>query len=215
MYPYADTRPQWVTWVCTENVSFLVVIIVCNVRVNSKGITISLLCYSVHFKVVFCSADISRDIILRGIHISRIGVAMTTGGERTRVSADTLVKMAEDSFIASVSYRQIYRHSAFIGTHTSWGYFRWYEPHWRGVSSRDRQSFSRDSNSKSCVVMRVMRISLFPVSKVTVFRVEGDAAVDEGDACLIGRTVIDTSRFHFCYSCLFGPLVNITRFKTQ
>ena len=33
-----------------------------------------------------------------------------TGGERTRVSADTLVKIAEDSFIASVNYRQIYRH---------------------------------------------------------------------------------------------------------
>ena len=38
-----------------------------------------------------------------------------TGGERTRVSADTLVKMAEDSFIDSVNYRQIYRHGAFIG----------------------------------------------------------------------------------------------------
>ena len=38
-----------------------------------------------------------------------------TMGERTRVSADTLVKMAEDSFIASVNYRQFYRHGAFIG----------------------------------------------------------------------------------------------------
>ena len=38
-----------------------------------------------------------------------------TGGERTRVSADTLVKMAEDSFIASVNYRQIWGHCAFIG----------------------------------------------------------------------------------------------------
>ena len=38
-----------------------------------------------------------------------------TGGERTRVSAGTLVKMAEDSFIASVNYRQIYRHGTFIG----------------------------------------------------------------------------------------------------
>ena len=37
------------------------------------------------------------------------------GGERTRVSTDTLVKMAEDSFIASISYRQIYSHGAFIG----------------------------------------------------------------------------------------------------
>ena len=42
-------------------------------------------------------------------------VDVCTGGERTRVSADTLVKMAEDSFIASASYRQIYRHCAFIG----------------------------------------------------------------------------------------------------
>ena len=65
------------------------------------------------------------------------------------------------------------------------------------------------------MVTRVMRISLFPVSRVTVFRVEGDAAVDEGDACLIGQTVIDISRFHFCYSCLFYPRANITRFKTQ
>ena len=38
-----------------------------------------------------------------------------TGGERTRVSANTLVKMTEDSFIASVNYRQIYRYGAFIG----------------------------------------------------------------------------------------------------
>ena len=36
-----------------------------------------------------------------------------TGGERTRVSADTLVKMAEDSFAASVKNRQINRHGAF------------------------------------------------------------------------------------------------------
>ena len=91
-------------------------------------------------------------------------------------------------------------------THTSWGYCRWYEEHWGGVSSRDRQSFSRDSNLKSCVVTRVRHISVSPVSRVTVFEVEGDATVDEGDACLIGQTVIDISRFHFCYSCLFCPL---------
>ena len=108
-----------------------------------------------------------------------------TGGERTRVSADTLVKMAEDSFIASVNY------------HTYWGYCRWYEEHWGGGLSRDRQSFSRNSNLKSCVVTRVVHISVFLVSRVTVFHVEGDATVDEGDACLIGQTVIDISRFHF------------------
>ena len=60
-----------------------------------------------------------------------------------------------------------------------------------------------------------MHISVFPVSRVNVLRVEGDATVDEGDACLIGQTVIDISRFHFCYLCLFCPLFNITRFKTQ
>ena len=42
-----------------------------------------------------------------------------------------------------------------------------------------------------------MHISVFPVSRVTVFPVEGDAAVDESDACLIGKTVIDISRFRF------------------
>ena len=102
-----------------------------------------------------------------------------------------------------------------LETHTSWGYCRWYEEHWGGVSSRDKQSFSRYSYLKSCVVMRVMHISVFPVSRVTVFHVEGDATVDEGDACLIGQTVIDISRFHVCCSCLFCPLFNITRFKTQ
>ena len=78
-----------------------------------------------------------------------------------------------------------------LDPHTSWGYCRWYEEHWGGVSSRDRQSFSRDPNLKSCVVTRVMHISVSPVSRVTVFEVEGDATVDEGDACLIGQTVID------------------------
>ena len=94
-----------------------------------------------------------------------------------------------------------------LETHSSWGYCRWYEEHWGGVSSRDRHSFSRDSNLKSCMVTRVMHLSVFPVSRVTVFHVEGDATVDEGDACLIGLTVIDISRFHFCYSCLFLSLV--------
>ena len=84
-----------------------------------------------------------------------------------------------------------------LETHTSWGYCRWYEEHWGGGLSRDRQSFSRNSNLKSCVVTRVVHISVFPVSRVTVFHVEGDATVDEGDACLIGQTVIDISRFHF------------------
>ena len=102
-----------------------------------------------------------------------------------------------------------------LETHTSWGYCYWYEEQWGGVSSRDRQSFSRDSNLKSCVVTRVMHISVFPVSRVTVFHVEGDAKVDEGDACLIGHMVIDLSCFHFCYSCLFCPLFNIIRFKIQ
>ena len=85
-----------------------------------------------------------------------------------------------------------------LDTHTSWGYCRWYEEHWGGVSSHDKQSFSRNSNLKSCVVTRVIHISVFPVSRVTVFHVEGDATVDEGDACLIGQTVIDISRFRFC-----------------
>ena len=85
-----------------------------------------------------------------------------------------------------------------LEAHTSWGYCRWYEEHWGGVSSRDKQSFSRNSNLKCCVVTRVMHISVFPVSRVTVFPVEGDATVDEGDACLIGQTVIDISRFCFC-----------------
>ena len=89
-----------------------------------------------------------------------------------------------------------------LETHTSWGYCRWCEEHWHGVSSRHRQSFSRDSNLKSCLVTWEVHISIFPVSRVTVFRVEGDAMVDEGEACLISQTVIDISRFHFCYSCL-------------
>ena len=55
------------------------------------------------------------------------------------------------------------------------------------------------------MVTRVVHISAFPLSRVTVFHVEGDATVDEGDACLIGQTVIDISRFHFRYSCLFCP----------
>ena len=84
-----------------------------------------------------------------------------------------------------------------LSTHTYWGYCPWYEEHWGGVSSRDRQSFSRDSHLKSCVVTRVMHISVFPVSRVTVFHVEGDATVDGGDACLIGQTVMDISHFHF------------------
>ena len=84
-----------------------------------------------------------------------------------------------------------------LETHTFWGYSPWYEEHWGGVSSRDRQSFSRDSHLKSCVVTRVMHISVFPVSRVTVFHFEGDATADEGDACLIGQTVMDISRFHF------------------
>ena len=102
-----------------------------------------------------------------------------------------------------------------LESHNSWGYCRWYEEHWGGVSSRDRQSLSRDSNLKSCMVTRVMHISVFPVSRVTVFHVEGDATVDEGDACLIGQVVIEMSGFHFCFSCHFCPLFNITRFKTQ
>ena len=48
-----------------------------------------------------------------------------------------------------------------LKTHTSWGYCRWYEEHWGGVSSRDRQSFSRNSNLKSCVMTRVVRISVY------------------------------------------------------
>ena len=85
-----------------------------------------------------------------------------------------------------------------LETHTSWAYCRWYEEQWGGVSSRDRrQSFSRDSYLKSCVVTRVMHISVFPMSRVTVFHVEGAATVDEGDTCLIGQTVIDISHFHF------------------
>ena len=91
-----------------------------------------------------------------------------------------------------------------LETHTSWGHCRWYGEHWGGVSSRDEQSFSRNSNLKSCVVTRVMHISVFPVSRVTVFPVEGDATVDEGHVCLIGQTVI-ISPFHFCYSSLFWP----------
>ena len=102
-----------------------------------------------------------------------------------------------------------------LETHTSWGYCHWYEEHRSGVSSRDRQSFRRDSNLKSYVVTRVMHISVFPVSRVTVFRIEGDATVAEGDACLIGQTVIDISRFHFCNPFLFCLLFNITRFCTQ
>ena len=43
-----------------------------------------------------------------------------------------------------------------------------------------------------------MRISVFPVSRVAVFPVEGDATVDEGDACLFSQTVIDISPFRFC-----------------
>ena len=35
-----------------------------------------------------------------------------------------------------------------------------------------------------------MHISVFPVSRVNLFLVEGDATVDEGDACLIGQTVV-------------------------
>ena len=70
-----------------------------------------------------------------------------------------------------------------LETHTYWGYCHGYEEHWGGVSSRDRQPISRDSNLKSCVVTRVMHISVFLVSRVTVFHVEGDATVDEGDAC--------------------------------
>ena len=43
-----------------------------------------------------------------------------------------------------------------------------------------------------------MHISVFSVSRVTAFPVEGDATVVEGNACLIGQTVIDISRFRFC-----------------
>ena len=39
-----------------------------------------------------------------------------------------------------------------------------------------------------------MHISVFPVSRVALFHVEGDATVDKGDAWLIGQTVIDKSR---------------------
>ena len=41
----------------------------------------------------------------------------------------------------------------------------------------------------------MVHISVFPVSRVTVFHVEGDATVDEGDACLIGHTVIAFNAF--------------------
>ena len=47
------------------------------------------------------------------ICVNIISVLIT--GVSTRVSADTLVKMAEDFFIALVNYRQINRHGAFIG----------------------------------------------------------------------------------------------------
>ena len=103
-----------------------------------------------------------------------------------------------------------------LETHTSWGYCRWCEEHWGWVSSRDRQPFGRDSNLKSCVVTRVVQISVFPVSRVTVFHVEGGATVDEGDACLTGQTVIDISRFLYCYLWLFClPPFNITTNQTN
>ena len=74
-----------------------------------------------------------------------------------------------------------------LETHASWGYCRWCEVHWGSVSSHDRQLFSRDSNLKSCMVMRAVHISVLPVWRVTVFHIEGDVTVDEGGACLIGQ----------------------------
>ena len=157
----------------------------------------------------FC---ILRNTLVQGLQVPSYPISIT-GGERTRVSADTLVKMALSS--PRLVTGKLTDTAHLLETHTSWGYCRWYEEHWGGVSSRDRQSFNCNFNLKRCVVTRVMHISVFPMSRVTVFHVEGDATVDEGDACLIGQTVIDISRFHFCYSCLLCPLFNITRFKTQ
>ena len=93
-----------------------------------------------------------------------------------------------------------------LETHTSWGYSRWYEEHWGGVSSRERQSFSRDSNLKSCVVTRVMHISVSPVFRVTVFEVEGDTTVDEGDACLIGQRWLTYHAFISAIHVSFAPV---------
>ena len=83
------------------------------------------------------------------------------------------------------------------------------------VPSRGRLSFRRDCSLKSRVVTKVMHISVFSVSRVTVCHVEGDAMMDEDDAWLISQTVINISRFHFCYSCLFVPCSILSDFKTQ
>ena len=53
------------------------------------------------------------------LHLLFVFIASVNGGERTRVSADTLVKMVDNYFVASESYRQIYRHSAFCGDPSS------------------------------------------------------------------------------------------------
>ena len=88
----------------------------------------------------------------------------------------------------------------FVETHLSWGYYRWHERHWDGASSRASRA-SRNSTLKSRVETRVMHIFVFPMSWVTVCLIEGDAMMDESDACLISQTVINISRFHFCYLC--------------
>ena len=54
-----------------------------------------------------------------------------------------------------------------------------------------------------------MDISVFPVSRVTLFRVEGDATVDEGDACSIGQMVIGISRFISAIHVSFVPCYQI------
>ena len=120
-----------------------------------------------------------------------------TGGERTRVSADTLVKMAEEYFAASANLQtlRIYwkpilleiivagmrhteaefqvaidSHSAVIPT--------WKVAWWRGWCTFQ---FSR------------CRGWLFFMSRVS----------PRWTRVTPGQTVIAISRFHFCYSCFF------------
>ena len=112
-----------------------------------------------------------------------LSAACITGGDRTRVSVDTLVKMAGDSFNVSVNYREINRHGTFIG-----------EPYFLRLLSL----FGKTEAEFQAVISSHSR-----------------TRVDECDACLTGQMVIDISRFHFCYSCLFCPPFYITRYKTQ